>query len=85
MNNKEMDLDEMPDLYLPAGPSRSAEVDFASFWERIASISVLIRAQLAYRIATDDVFATRVFKAFSATARLRAIAALMSAESVEVH
>lgn len=59
-------------------------LDFAAFFERIAAVATLIRAQLAYKIAADDQFAQRVFKAHSATARLRAIQKIMEAESLEV-
>lgn len=60
-------------------------LDFAAFFERIAAVATLIRAQLAYKIAADDQFAQRVFHAYSATAKLRAIKNIMEADSLEVH
>lgn len=62
----------------------TVELDFATFFERIAAVSLLIRMQLVWQVATDDVFAAKMFKAFSATAKLKVAAALLTAESVEV-
>ena len=64
--------------------ARIVAPDFAAFWERIAAVSVLIRAQLADRVATDELFARRNFRAESNTARLRAVSAIMRAESITV-
>ena len=64
--------------------TESALPDFAAFFERLAMASMLIRMQIIYNLAADEMFAVRTFRAHSATARLRAIAAVAAAESVEI-
>ena len=61
-----------------------APPNFAAFFERLAMASMLIRVQVIYNLATDEMFAVRSFRAYSAPARLRAIAAVAVAERLEV-
>lgn len=89
------DLDDMPDLAL--GPGRILRLpedvpmvsvwprlDFWYFGEQIAVVGLLIRITLAAQIARDATFSEKVMKAYSATARLRAIEKVLLTETVEV-
>ena len=63
---------------------KSAPPDFVAFFECLAMASMLIRVQVIYNLATDELFAMRTFRAYSASARLRAIAAVAVADWLEV-
>lgn len=59
-------------------------IDIPLFFEQIAMAALLVRMQVVYNLATDEMFAMRSFRAHSASARLRAIAAVTLAENLEV-
>lgn len=52
--------------------------DFNRFFEQVTVYIFCQRLQIVFDIASDEVLAARVFKAFSATARLRVIKAVLS-------
>ena len=49
-----------------------------SFWERVVMFMLMDRLALVWNLATNEEFAEKTFKAYSATMRLRCIAALLS-------
>ena len=65
-------------------PAAEPDLDFSAFFGAIAMASMLIRMQVIYNLATDEMFAVRTFRAYSAPARLRAIAAVAVTEWLEV-
>lgn len=58
--------------------------DFANFWAQVVVGFYLQRLALIQAVAEDEAFAARLFKAFSATARLRTVLRLCTAKVVEV-
>ena len=59
-------------------------VNFVAFGECVAWWSWMMRIQLIYSTATNDVWAAKHMKAYSATARLRVVAQLCNAEDLKV-
>lgn len=51
----------------------AARIDFALFWERVGTVALFQRIQVAYQIGSDEEFAERCFRATSNTARLKAV------------
>ena len=66
-------------------PAAAAAMDFAAFGDAVAWCSWLVRLQVIFNVATDDLFSAKMFKAYSATARLRVIAKLCNATELEVN
>jgi len=58
--------------------------DFQRFGENIAWFSWMIRLQIIFSLATDEVFAAKTAKAYSATARLKAVATTCNATELVV-
>ncbi len=58
--------------------------DFQRFGENIAWFSWMMRLQIVYSLATNEVFAAKVAQAYSAKARLKAIATTCNAPDLEV-
>lgn len=56
----------------------------AHSFDAIAVASICQRLQLVYMVLTDETFARRCFKAYSATAQVRVAAALCTAAEIEV-
>jgi hypothetical protein len=59
-------------------------LDFNAFFTQVVIAALLTRVFLIHSVATQETFAARVFKAYSANARLRVVASLCNAEVVEV-
>lgn len=59
-------------------------IDFTRFGECVAWFSWMMRLQLIYSTASDEMFAAKHWKAFSSKRRLAVVAALCNAESLEV-
>jgi hypothetical protein len=59
-------------------------IDVGRFFDALAMAALLIRVQVIYNLATDEMFSARSFRAHSASARLRAVAMVATAESMEV-
>jgi peroxiredoxin len=72
-----VNLDELPELELYAP-------DFGAFFTQACIVMLLTRIHLVYCVAVNDTFAARVFKAYSATAKVKVIGQLASADVVEV-
>lgn len=62
----------------------TTDIDFNLFFERVVCAAIATRVQLIYSVATEDTFAARCFKAYSATAKLKVIVALCQVNDVEV-
>jgi hypothetical protein len=50
-------------------------MDFNRFFEQVVSAAQMARLTAVLRIATDEMFCEKVFGAYSATARLKLVAA----------
>jgi hypothetical protein len=59
-------------------------IDFNAFFTQVVIAALFTRLSLILGVVKDDTFAARVFKAHSASARLRIVGALCTAEIVEV-
>jgi len=60
--------------------------DFSRFADCVAIVGLCLRLQIIEAIVTDDTFARTVFKAYSATAKMRLVKSLLDPEStVEVN
>jgi hypothetical protein len=72
--------------YEPANELRlpSPAVDFVYFFEQLSVACLLVRMQVMYNLATDELFSARTFRAHSATARLKAVAIVATAENLMV-
>lgn len=57
--------------------------DFSRFWDSIYTAYLAERLTLVYAAVSNDSFARHVFKAYSASAKLRIVAQLCTAEVVE--
>lgn len=59
-----------------------SEIDFALFWERVATVSLCQRLQVAYQVGNDPEFASRCFNAFSNKAQLIAMCSILANPSI---
>lgn len=59
-----------------------SSIDHGVFWERVAACIVMQRLQMCFDVATDEVFAAHMFRAHSATARLKIVAQLLALKIV---
>jgi hypothetical protein len=65
---------------------RMIAIDFSRFADCVTIAGLCLRLQIIEAIVTDDEFARRVFRAFSATAKLKTVKTLLDPEStVEVN
>lgn len=73
-------------LFLPTQPRLGVSpIDFHRFGENVAWFSWMLRLQIIFSLATDASFAEKTAKAYSATARLKAIATTCNAPNLEVN
>ncbi len=59
-------------------------IDFEYFFSQVVVVGLLTRLQIINVVANDETFSARVFKAWSAKARLRIVATLTVAPVVDI-
>jgi hypothetical protein len=66
-----------------ACPHCASLLDFNTFFERITAYLLCQRLQIVFDLASDEIFASKVFGAYSATARLQRIVQVLALRVVE--
>lgn len=78
------ELNDLPEVETEI--AELSHLDFSRFADCVAIVGLYLRLQIIEAIVTDDEFARRVFKAYSATAKNRIVKTLLDPESsVEVN
>jgi hypothetical protein len=57
-------------------------IDFNLFWERVGTVALCQRLQVAYQVGTDEAFAARCFNAHTGTAQCRAMCTILASPTL---